>query len=421
MSPLSGRVIRHIAAMTAADGRQEGARALAVEVGAEAVLVFIRDAELVDRLVPAPGFPGTLPGGPSWRAFLEACRVPGVHHGQVAYPTSAAVMDACACVSADGSALIMLGGACAGEAVDACELVLPALGAALRAEQRAVIASGEAALARAAARRSATVAQALDTARADLAHALAESGRLNEGLRQEQAVRERLLGIVGHDLRTPLAAVSMAATLLLRRGTLGPSDAEAVKRIHRGAERMGQMIHHLLDFTQARLGGGLPMRLVPAELDALCLEVVAEARTTHPGATLRYASDGAITVQCDPVRWSEVVSNLVSNAIKYGMPDRPIDVSLRAERTEVILTVHNEGTPIAPEVLPRVFDPMQRGGVDHAGTAGSIGLGLYIVSEILHAHGGTVDVRSTLEEGTTFTARLPRLPEAEAGVTEAHV
>jgi signal transduction histidine kinase len=420
MSGVSGEVIRHITAMAEADGRQEGARALAEEVGAEAVLVFIRDAELVDRLVPAPGFSATLPGGRSWRALLDACRVPGVHHGEVAYPTAASVLAACACVSADGSALIMLGGAFAREAVDACMLVLPALGAALRAEQRAVIAAGEAALARASARRAATVAQALDAARGDLAHALAESGRLNEGLRQEQAVRERLLGIVGHDLRTPLAAISMAATLLLRRGTLGPSDADAVHRIRRGAERMGQMIHHLLDFTQARLGGGLPMRLVSADLDALCQEVVGETMTSHPGATLRYSSDGATTVECDPVRWSEVVSNLVGNAIKYGLPTRPIDVSLRTENADVILTVHNEGTPIAPEFLPRVFDPMQRGGVDHAGTAGSLGLGLYIVSEILHAHGGTIDVRSTLEQGTTFTVRLPRLRKAEAEAAEAH-
>jgi signal transduction histidine kinase len=101
------------------------------------------------------------------------------------------------------------------------------------------------------------------------------------------------------------------------------------------------------------------------------------------------------------------MGNLLANALHYSPPGTPVRVTSRGEEGAVVLTVHNVGTPIPPEVLPRLFHPMQRG-VEQVSEARSVGLGLYIVDQVVRAHGGTIQVASTAEAGTTFTVRLPR-------------
>jgi signal transduction histidine kinase len=114
----------------------------------------------------------------------------------------------------------------------------------------------------------------------------------------------------------------------------------------------------------------------------------------------------------DADRLAQLVSNLLSNSVHYSPPDSPVRIETHGEGREVVLTVHNAGAPISPEVLPRLFQPMQRG-VAGVSDVRSVGLGLYIVDQVVRAHGGRVEVSSTAEAGTTFTVRLPRGAQAE--------
>ena len=225
--------------------------------------------------------------------------------------------------------------------------------------------------------------------------------------RDASEFERRLLGIVSHDLRSPLSVVSMSATQL-EHTELSPSQARATERIQRAVQRMEHLISSLLDFTRIR-AGRLQLvreRLCLHELGARVLE---EMRATHPQRAFQCEAQGDTCGEWDVGRLEQLAINLLDNAVKYSPPDTPIRAVYEDGGEEVLFSVHNQGAPIPEPLLPRLFEPFERG--VHKGTKStSVGLGLYIVRQIAEAHHGRVEVRSTPEEGTTFTVRLPRLP-----------
>jgi PAS domain S-box-containing protein len=231
--------------------------------------------------------------------------------------------------------------------------------------------------------------------------------RAEEQLRTVE-FRERFLGIVSHDLRNPLNAIRLSASALLRSDDLAEHPLKAVRRIATSSERMGRMISDLLDFTRGRLGGGIPIQPRSANLHTLCEQVVEELEVGHPERELRLTAEGNFEGEWDPDRLAQVLGNLGKNALAYSPPETPVDFVLRDEGDAVSVEVHNEGAPIAREWLPYVFEPFKRATEKAHDVTPGLGLGLYIVQEVVAAHGGTVKVRSTEAEGTTFTVRLPR-------------
>nr|WP_225937809.1 PAS domain-containing sensor histidine kinase [Myxococcus sp. RHSTA-1-4] len=220
--------------------------------------------------------------------------------------------------------------------------------------------------------------------------------------------REHFLGIVSHDLRNPLSAILAGANALLHAATLDERQGRAVARIARSAAGMERMIGDLLDFTRARLGDGFPLQPGPTHLDALCQEVMEELEVAWPTRELR-----GVLAPLPPGRWDrnrlvQVVSNLVGNALQHSPEGTPVTVVTRAEGPLAVLEVHNHGDPIPPELQPHLFEPFRRG--PHTPGRRGLGLGLYIAHEIVRAHGGTLTVRSSQEEGTTFTVSLPPRP-----------
>lgn len=222
---------------------------------------------------------------------------------------------------------------------------------------------------------------------------------VSDRVRIEEA-RDQFIGILGHDLRSPLSAVQMAAHLL-KHGNQADRSAELVARISRSAQRMEAMIESLLLFARARLGGGIPIERRACALGPLCADQVAEAREGYPGRTIRFEMSGELDGEWDPDRLEQVLSNLISNAVAHG--EDPIDVSLHGEGDAVTLRVKNQGPPIPGSVLSNLFEPYH----GRERTEG-LGLGLYIVDGIVRAHGGTITVRSAAGEGTTFMVVLPR-------------
>ncbi len=219
---------------------------------------------------------------------------------------------------------------------------------------------------------------------------------------------QQLIGIVSHDLRNPLNAITMSASMMVRHENLDERCTRGARRILSSAERATRMIRDLLDFTQARLGGGIPVEVKPLELHEHAAQVLEELHHTHPERDLRLSREGDTRGEWDPDRLAQVVSNLVGNALKYSPPDTAVTLRTRGEGADVVLEVHNWGEPIAPERLPHLFKPLSRGTRADVQTR-SIGLGLYIVDHIVRAHGGWVRVESSPSAGTTFTVRLPRV------------
>jgi sigma-B regulation protein RsbU (phosphoserine phosphatase) len=228
------------------------------------------------------------------------------------------------------------------------------------------------------------------------------------GEAQQRAVfAEQLIGIVSHDLRTPLHAVSLGASLLAS-SALAPVQLRTVNRITSAVQRANRLIVDLLDFTQARLGSGL--RVVPTELDlhAVVADVVDELKLAWPGRMMEHRQQGAGAGFADPDRLAQVVTNLATNALTYGQPDQAVTITSIVGDGELAIEVHNAGAAIPEELVPHIFEPLRRGEQQVKLGSRSVGLGLYIVQQISAAHRGRVAVRSSDDEGTTFSVSVPR-------------
>jgi signal transduction histidine kinase/CheY-like chemotaxis protein len=220
--------------------------------------------------------------------------------------------------------------------------------------------------------------------------------------------QQQMLAMVGHDLRNPLSALVTGVEILKTALPEDSSSGKLVRRLDKSASRMGRMIEQLLDHTRARLGSGIPVARRDIDLRALLAGVVEELALAYPKAKIEVAATDPIEGLWDPDRIAQVVSNLLSNAIQYGRVDAPIKVELSATPTSVALAITNQirDMPIPSQDLATLFEPYRRG-PDRGHQAGGLGLGLYIVRELVRAHGGTIDVTSTTA-GTTFSIRMPR-------------
>jgi signal transduction histidine kinase len=235
-----------------------------------------------------------------------------------------------------------------------------------------------------------------------------------EKARQEDVAtyRERIFGIVGHDLRNPLSAIRMGAQLLLRRGPVEGQQADALRRIVASTETMEEILNALLDLTRAKLGGGIRLERRPVDLHEICRATLTETRLTYPAARISFTPEGDGRGFWDPGRLGQVLSNLLRNAIQYGA-SAPVELWTRDEKSDKVIEISNQGAPIPEELLPHVFTAFRKGAPVAGGSSG-LGLGLYITKEIVSAHGGSIGVRSSAGEGTTFTVRLPRGATAAA-------
>ncbi len=223
--------------------------------------------------------------------------------------------------------------------------------------------------------------------------------------------RQLFLGILGHDLRGPLNAIVVSATMLSETVHLDVESSRLATVVSSSANAMARMIGDLLVFTEAGLGGTMPLSPAPTDLETLCREVVQETRAAYPAGDVRFQAHGDLTGEWDADRLRQVISNLLENAVHHGSGTGPVEISASAEVDEVRLAVRNGGPPIAPDALPTIFDPLVRGSSPHVQKQrrpGSIGLGLYIARGVAVAHGGDLEVTSSWAAGTVFTVRLPR-------------
>lgn len=221
---------------------------------------------------------------------------------------------------------------------------------------------------------------------------------------EQERIRERFVGVLGHDLRNPLNVILTSADSMVRSGRLESGFYPVVGRIARNAEQMNRMIHDLLDLSRGRLGGGLPIQRSHMQMGEVCRIVADDLRLSYPARTITVRSEGDLWGEWDRDRVAQAIENVTTNAMKYGQD--PVEITAHAEGASVIVTIRNGGPAIAPERIATLFEPFKR--TERSGRHEGLGLGLYIVSEIMRAHGGRVDVESTDEDGTTFTLHWPR-------------
>jgi PAS domain S-box-containing protein len=226
--------------------------------------------------------------------------------------------------------------------------------------------------------------------------------------REAEREREELIGILSHDLRNPVAVVTTSAEYLLKQGGLNDKQVRTLARISNGAERANRMIRDLLDLTRSRHGGGLPVNRRPVDAYLVARHVAEELEVVNPDRKIAIEALGDTRGEWDPDRLAQLVQNLVSNALTYGDAAEPVKVIVRGQGEHVDLEVSNRGPAIPPAVLPHLWEPFRRGAAQGEGTRGAgLGLGLYIVQQIVKSHGGSATVRSD-ERETAFSIRLPR-------------
>lgn len=248
--------------------------------------------------------------------------------------------------------------------------------------------------------------------------------RFNEGIDQALAEsiaaysgrmttsRDMFLAVLGHDLRSPLGALSGCIQLLDAPASAASTRARAAGIANRSVVAIDRMITDLLEYTKTRLGRGIEVVPVVGDFGTLCQQVFDEARAAHPSRSMIYKASGELALAFDAARMRQVLANLVGNAVEHGDPGSPVILEARGDADFVCATVANRGATIAPDSMQVIFDPMVQiarsptGSNDRPTT--SLGLGLYIAREIVTAHRGRIEVASSEELGTSFAVRLPR-------------
>ena len=224
-------------------------------------------------------------------------------------------------------------------------------------------------------------------------------------------LNEMFIAVLGHDLRNPLHAMMLSAHGIHRVSTEDPVK-QAANRIVSSGNRMSRMIEDLLDLARGRLAGGIQIVREPVDLAAVVARVVRESQAAKPGRALELRQQGHFNGQWDAGRLAQVASNLIANALQYGEPQEPVIVELDGTQDDSVeLIVSNAGN-IPKELLPQIFDPF-RGRSEPSRRSEGLGLGLYIVKELVEAHEGRVEVSSNPGERTRFNVRLPRRPSPD--------
>jgi signal transduction histidine kinase len=221
--------------------------------------------------------------------------------------------------------------------------------------------------------------------------------------------RNLFLGVLGHDLRNPLGAVSMGAQWIERSGTTGAKQAKVVSEIRTAASRATQILDDLLDLTRSSFGTEIPVAKTKTDIASLCQEIADELRAINPDRSFEVTHEGDPVGSCDPARVGQVLSNLIGNAIQYGDVSSPVTVNVAGKNPDIVaITVHNVGTPISVEKQKVIFQSWMRGHDVNNEQGTHLGLGLYIAKLIAEAHGGDISVTSKEQTGTTFSLWLPR-------------
>ncbi len=240
---------------------------------------------------------------------------------------------------------------------------------------------------------------------------LAVNGAIRRYAASRDKIRDRFVGILGHDLRVPLNAVALAAAQIAARPCTDPKHARMAATIQNSSDRMFRMIADVIDFTHAHLGQGIPAVPALSDIGEICEEAASELRLNHPQREIKVELSGDLRGHVDRDRLIQALSNLIGNAIQHGKDPIIVSAHETTDRNAVVTQVKNFGPPIPADIAPRLFDPFRVGHEETHRPRTNLGLGLYIVQQIALAHGAHCTAGSD-ENETVFEIRWPRVPIA---------
>ena len=388
-------LLSHLVRLAAPAGRRTAAAGLAFTLGADDLLIFLRDPAGTG-LRAAPGLAGPVPPTAEWVTFLSRAAV-GECRATLPVPGRAERSPVLGLADAEGSVLVLLGGRPRRGDTRALLLLLPLLTAVFRGEEAAMAARSQAEVARAAVAEARELHAALEAARQELQDAL--------------SVRDQFLAIAAHELRTPLTALLGQATLLERRAgreaILSPRDRRAVDVIAGRARKLDHLIDGLLDVTRLQ-AGLLPLELRPLDLGEFLRGLITNLRPSleHDALTLECPAT-RLPVLADRPRLAQVFRNLLDNAVRYSPVAAPLAVRVTPAGDQVAVAVVDQGIGVPAEAQALIFERYYRAANALRQNLAGVGLGLYLVREIVIRHGGTVAVSSAEGAGSTFTVILP--------------
>ena len=396
--------------------RADGAQRLAAFVGADVLLVLVADPA-VKALVPAPGFPRTLPGGDRWRDFLRSARASPRHLGVVGYPLATDSAPACSW-TIGAMTLVFIGDECHPARVETVLTLAPLIASLIAAEHDAVAARGELRAAQDHARQAETLAMALDAARAELERSMAQMGRQAHALevarvRTEEAARakDEFLAMLGHELRNPLAPI-VTALQLLRLKNLHSREQDVIER---QVANLMRLVDDLLDISRITRGRVALQKGVfeVAQVATQAVEIASpEFERKRQRLRIAIAPTGLL-VDVDSPRMTQVLANLLTNAAKYSDPESCIELTAEPIDDVIRIMVRDEGIGLQPEMLAQVFDPFFQAPQALDRSQGGLGLGLAIVGSLVELHNGRVWAESRGSgRGSAFFVELPRASAA---------
>lgn len=401
---------RLFSALADPSNRRESAQQLATSLGAATLLILVQD-RAVDAYLPAPGFSQTLPGGPSWRVFLEQARGPGVFSGQIGYPAPNRLVPAMSYCAA-GVLLVFIDTTSDSRRIEAIGPLVPLLGSTLTLEHASTVTRGELRVAQEYARQAENLALALDGARLEVertALALAEQSReLDKTLARAEAAtlaKDEFLAMLGHELRNPLAPI-LTALQLMRLKNQSSREQDIIERQVRSLMRLVDDLLDVSRITQGKIELRRE-RIELAEVAARAIELSSPV-LEKKRQVLNVAIPRGLVVDADPSRLAQVLANLLTNAAKYSDADTRIDLLADRHEHRVRIRVKDQGIGISPELLEGVFDlfVQNRQGIDRS--QGGLGLGLAICRSLVALHGGTICGLSRGEGlGSEFIVELP--------------
>lgn len=398
--------------------RAAAAQDLARDLGADQLIVFVVDRE-VGALLPAPGFPPTLPEGRRWHAFLEQVGQSRRYVGCLPFPDAETWHLAEGIGLGDGSAAVLLGGNPAERDWGLLPELLPFVTAFLRLELELQVVEARSQSARQVVVEARTLASALERSRDDLRSALIQVRQGRDLLARELETRDAFLSAVAHDLKNPLTSIKGIAQILGRRvarANLGQVEwlVEGLAVLDQTATRMTTQLDQLLDVTHLHLGRPLELDWSSVDLVELARRMVEVAQKTTEAHEIQLAGPTTLVGTWDAVRIERVIANLLTNAVKYSPGGGIIRVTISRKETDgrawAVIVVQDQGMGIPAADLPLIFERFHRAG-NASGLVGGMGIGLASARQIVDEHGGTIEVVSQLGAGSTFTVRLPLPPE----------
>jgi len=235
--------------------------------------------------------------------------------------------------------------------------------------------------------------------------AIAELVRRYAG--KNEVLNDRFVGVLSHELRNPLNTIGLLAQVL-DKSLLEEGQRDSVARIQKNVASISRMIDDLAIMVRSRMALGLSLAKESADLGALTEETLEQLKLSNPAASFTLEKMGDVTGTWDKSRLQQMVFNLTSNAVTHSS-DQQAHIMVRAAATDVVLTISNRGTPIPTDQQPLIFEPfIHKGEAAAAQPSSGLGLGLFVVREIVQAHQGSIEVISNEHQGTIFTVRLPR-------------